>query len=167
LEVRTDDMELAGHLVQGICDALGIVDRESTADFPVAMLKFQEVIASVNACKSQRLALSASVADSTNQIKMMITRAEEARVLGEMPQMNQTYMELYKLNQETINAYNIRAANHKDLLQGLKAVNSMIQCAARLRRGTHKSKVVAACRQAIKQNNLHALENIMRQGHAD
>lgn len=57
-----------------------------------------------------------------------------------------------------------RATNHQALLEALRAVNQMIQRAARLRAGAAKAKVVTACRAAIKNNNMAALFKIIREG---
>ena len=46
--------------------------------------------------------------------------------------------------------YNVRAANHENLLAALKEVNQMIQRSANLRAGKAKSRVVADCRAAVK-----------------
>lgn len=43
-------------------------------------------------------------------------------------------------------------------------VNNMIQKAARLRMGAAKTRVVTACRAAIKANNVQALFQIICQG---
>lgn len=57
-----------------------------------------------------------------------------------------------------------RAANQQQLLEGLKSINLMIQQAARLRVGAPASRVVAACRAAIKSNNLQALNKVVCDG---
>jgi Bardet-Biedl syndrome 2 protein len=57
-----------------------------------------------------------------------------------------------------------RAQNHAELLDGLKRVNQMIQQAARLRVGGAATKVVAACRAAVKANNMQALVKVVRGG---
>lgn len=57
-----------------------------------------------------------------------------------------------------------RAANQQQLVDGLKSINLMIQQAARLRVGAAASKVVAACRAAIKANNLQALNKVVAEG---
>ena len=50
------------------------------------------------------------------------------------------------------------------LLGALKEVNQMIQRAARLRCGVPKTRVVAACRAAVKNNNTALLFKIIRDG---
>jgi len=47
--------------------------------------------------------------------------------------MCQGYMQLYNLNQDLINSYNMRCNNHEKLLDCLKQVNQVIQRAGQLR----------------------------------
>lgn len=46
--VRTDDLELAGEVVQDAAAYLGLTDLESTAHFPTHMQEFQGVLAKVS-----------------------------------------------------------------------------------------------------------------------
>lgn len=47
--VRTDDLELAGEVVQDAAAYLGLADLESTAHFPSHMHEFQAVMGKVSA----------------------------------------------------------------------------------------------------------------------
>jgi len=78
--------------------------------------------------------------------------------------MRRAYSELYNQNAGLLGEYNKRANNHEQLLAALKEVNQMIQKAARLRVGAPKSRVVSACRAAIKANNIHSLFKIIKTG---
>ena len=92
-------------------------------------------------------------------------KAEDARILGDIKGMRQAYAQLYTLNAELMGEYTKRANNHEELLAALKEVNHMIQKAAKLRVGAPKARIVAACRQAIKANNIHSLFAIIATGH--
>lgn len=48
--VRTDDLELAGVVVQDAAAYLGLADLASTAHFPTHMQQFQAVMAKVSTC---------------------------------------------------------------------------------------------------------------------
>ena len=52
------------------------------------------------------------------------------------------------------------------LMENLKHLNSVIQKAARLRIGKPSTKVIAACRKAVKKNNIGALLQIISTGEA-
>lgn len=65
---------------------------------------------------------------------------------------------------ELVMGHTKRATNHTELLDSLKLVNNMIQQAAKLRLGSPKSKVIEACRQAIKNSNTMSLLKIVQEG---
>jgi Bardet-Biedl syndrome 2 protein len=143
---------------------LKIEHLESVADFPTEMAAFDAILQRVEEHNSVRLKLSAEIADSSNLIKTLVIRAEDARLLGNMSAMMKMYGQLQELNGELISEYKKRANNHAELLRCLKDVNQMIQKAARLRMGDMKNNVVAACRKAIKGNNIQALFKIIKLG---
>uniref|UniRef100_A0A3B5Q5H7 BBSome complex member BBS2 n=1 Tax=Xiphophorus maculatus TaxID=8083 RepID=A0A3B5Q5H7_XIPMA len=110
--------------------------------------------------------LTADMADHSNYIRNMLVQAEDARLMADMKTMKKRYRELFDLNRDLINEYTIRSNNHNALLARLKSVNQAIQRAGRLRVGKPKNQVIAACRDAIKSNNINALFRIMRAGTA-
>ncbi|KAK9814709.1 hypothetical protein WJX72_010246 [[Myrmecia] bisecta] len=164
--IRTDSMELAADLVQEIAAYLAIEQLDCQADFPPELAAFALVLDRVDELNAARLKMTGAVADSSNVIKSMLVKAEDARILGNMPSMKKLYGRLMDLNRELVMEHEKRATNHHDLLEALRLVNTMIQRAARLRVGEPKARVVAACRQAVKANNVQALLKIIREGHA-
>merc|ERR1712176_682334 len=155
--IRGDDMTLVGEIIQDLCHFLNLKELESVADFPAEMKMFEEVLLQVDEYNSIRLKLTAEMADNSNLVKNLVIKAEDARILGDMPLMRKMYTELFTLNNELIGEYTKRSNNHQNLLNALKDVNQMIQKAARLRVGKAKTQVVTACRNAIKSNNIHSL----------
>lgn len=75
-------------------------------------------------------------------VKVLVIKAEDARILNDMKLMKKMYSSLYEVNRELIGEYIKRANNHNELLSSLKEVNAMIQKAARLRVGAAKTKVL-------------------------
>lgn len=68
------------------------------------------------------------------------------------------------LCRELVMGHAKRATNHSQLLESLKQVNTVIQQAANLRFGGPRTRVINACRQAIKENNTMLLVNIVQEG---
>jgi Bardet-Biedl syndrome 2 protein len=97
-------------------------------------------------------------------LQALIIRAEDSRLMTDMPSMRRAYTELQTYNNQLIQGYNIRASNHETLLAALKEVNMMIQRTANLRVGKPKSRVISECRSAVKTNNFAALKRIMTLG---
>mmetsp|Transcript_108078 Transcript_108078/g.241157 ORF Transcript_108078/g.241157 Transcript_108078/m.241157 type:complete len:502 (+) Transcript_108078:2-1507(+) len=164
ITIKTDDMENAGEMIQDLCAHLQTSDLESTASFPDEMDKFKAVLMRVDEYNAVRLKLTAEMADSTNLVKALIVKAEDYRMLSDMSNLKRIFSGLQQTNGDLIAEYNKRANNHQQLLAQLKEVNMMIQKAAKLRVGAPKTRVVTACRQAIKRNNIHDLFQIIRTG---
>jgi Bardet-Biedl syndrome 2 protein len=162
--IKTDDIEVAGEMIQDLCAFLQVTELESTANFPEEMEKFTSVLKRVDEYNAVRLKLTAEMADSANLVKALIVKAEDYRMLSDMSNMKKVFSSLQQTNSDLIAEYNKRANNHQQLLGQLKEVNMMIQKAAKLRVGSAKTRVVASCRQAIKKNNIHELFQIIRTG---
>merc|ERR1712232_524263 len=164
ITIRTDDIEVAGELIQDLCAHLQVTELESQANFPEEMEKFKSVLMKVDEYNAVRLKLTAEMADSANLVKALIVKAEDYRILSDMANLKKVFSGLQQTNSDLIAEYNKRANNHQQLLAQLKEVNMMIQKAAKLRVGSAKTRVVGACRQAIKKNNIHELFQIIRTG---
>uniref|UniRef100_A0A667XRQ1 Bardet-Biedl syndrome 2 protein homolog n=1 Tax=Myripristis murdjan TaxID=586833 RepID=A0A667XRQ1_9TELE len=164
ITLSTDDIDLAGDLVQSLASFLGVEDLSAEADFPGYFEELRTTLTEVDEFHSVHQKLTAAMADHSNYIRNMLVQAEDARLMGDMTTMKKRYRELYDLNRDLINEYKIRSNNHSALLARLKSVNQAIQRAGRLRVGKPKNQVISACRDAIKSNNVNALFRIMRAG---
>nr|XP_055029715.1 Bardet-Biedl syndrome 2 protein homolog [Misgurnus anguillicaudatus]XP_055029716.1 Bardet-Biedl syndrome 2 protein homolog [Misgurnus anguillicaudatus]XP_055029717.1 Bardet-Biedl syndrome 2 protein homolog [Misgurnus anguillicaudatus] len=162
ITLNTDDIDLAGDLIQSLASFLAIEDLQAEADFPIYFKELRDTLTEVDEFHSVHQKLTAAMADHSNYVKNMLVQAEDARLLGDWRNTKKRYSELYDLNRDLINEYKIRSNNHNALLARLKAVNQAIQRAGRLRVGKPKNQVIAACRDAIKNNNINALFKIMR-----
>ncbi|XP_074067377.1 BBSome complex member BBS2 isoform X3 [Macrotis lagotis] len=166
ITVNTDDIDLAGDIIQSMASFFAIEDLQVEADFPIYFEELRKVLVKVDEYHSVHQKLSADMADHSNLIRSLLVRAEDARLMRDMKTMKRRYMELYDLNKDLLNGYKIRCNNHTELLGNLKAVNQAIQRAGRLRVGKPKNQVISACRDAIRSNNLNMLFRIMRVGTA-
>ncbi|XP_062403688.1 Bardet-Biedl syndrome 2 protein homolog isoform X2 [Sardina pilchardus] len=166
ITLNTDDIDLAGDLVQSLTSFLAIEDLQAEADFPSYFQELRTTLTEVDEFHSVHQKLTAAMADHSNHIRNMLVQAEDARLMGDMRTMKKRYIELYDLNRDLVNEYKIRSNNHNALLACLKSVNQAIQRAGRLRVGKPKNQVISACRDAIKNNNVNALFKIMKAGTA-
>ncbi|XP_061101844.1 Bardet-Biedl syndrome 2 protein homolog isoform X2 [Conger conger] len=166
ITLKTDDIDLAGDLIQSLASFLAIDDLQAEADFPGYFEEVRATLTEVDDFHSVHQKLTAAMADHSNHIRNMLVQAEDARLMGDMPTMKKRYIELYDLNRDLINEYKIRSNNHNALISCLKSVNQAIQRAGRLRVGKPKNQVITACRDAIKSNNVNALFKVMRAGTA-
>lgn len=165
--IRTNDFDLMGDLIQSMAEALKIEELSTYANVPPHVDAIKELLEKVDQQHSVRQRLTAEMADHSSFIRSLVVRAEDSRELGDLLSMKQSFLQLYDLNKDLINAYNIRCNNHTDLLGTLKIVNQYIQKAGRLRVGSAKSQVVNACRAAIKDNDIPRLIKTVINGGSD
>lgn len=110
------------------------------------------------------MALTADMADDSQRIKALIVRAEDCRLMNDMSVMRKSYTELFSLNKQLLNGYNIRRNAHEGLVNALKEVNNMIQKAANLRLGKRKTNLISECRMNVKKNQMYNLIKIISNG---
>lgn len=72
--ISTDDMGLAGDIIQDMAASLGVADLESKALFPGEMAAFEAVLGRVEEANATRLKLTADVADSLMTLKTMVVK---------------------------------------------------------------------------------------------
>lgn len=150
--------------MQDLAGSLGITELSSTASFPHAMAAFKHTLATVEAASAARSVVDSQAAMLAMAIKDSVLRAEDARLLRDVSGLRRAHARLADLNRDMWLEHERRVANQAQLLQGLRAVNVMIQAAAGLRVGPAQGRVVAACRAAIKANNLAALDKVVCSG---
>merc|ERR1719188_2048298 len=98
ITIRTDDIEVAGELVQDLCSYLEVTELESTASFPEEMEKFKQVLLKVDEYNAVRLKLTAEMADSANLVKALIVKAEDYRMLSDMSNLKRIFSGLQQTN---------------------------------------------------------------------
>ncbi|NXX82248.1 BBS2 protein, partial [Urocolius indicus] len=166
ISINTDDIDLAGDIIQSLASFLAIEDLQVEADFPTYFEELRKVLVKVDEHHRVNQRLTADVAQRSSLVRSTLVLAEDARLLRDMQNMKKQYMELYDLNKQLINQHKIRCNNHTELMVNLKAVNRAIERAGRLRVGKPKAQVISACRDAIQSNNFNMLFRIMRVGRA-
>eukprot|EP00727_Mastigamoeba_balamuthi_P010083 m51a1_g5698 putative bardet-biedl syndrome 2 protein homolog (629) ;mRNA; f:1021607-1024075 len=166
ITIQTDDMELAGDIIQDLCEFLKITELESTASFPEEMETFKQVVTNVTEFNAARLKLTAEMADCSNLVKTLLIKAEDCRLLGDMRIMKQVYATLYEVNRELIGEYKKRENNQVALMNSLKEMNQTIQKAARLRMGGAKTRIVNSAREAVLANNIQSIFKLIKVGKA-
>jgi Bardet-Biedl syndrome 2 protein len=162
--IRCDNIDICGEVLQDVAAFLGLTDVESTVDFPDSFQSFQTVLQRVDEYNAVRVKLTADMADSTQLVKALVIKAEDARILHDLRLMKRTYGSLYEVNRELIGEHRKRENNHTELLSALKEVNVVIQQAGKLRVGQPRNRLISECRNAIKMNNVNTLLSIVRNG---
>ena len=71
VQVRCDNMELAGDVVQDIAKFFKITELESAVNFPQELEAFEEVLKRVAEYNSLRVRMSADMADDSQRVKVV------------------------------------------------------------------------------------------------
>ncbi|KAL4450366.1 hypothetical protein ABPG74_009072 [Tetrahymena malaccensis] len=164
VQIKCDDIEVAGDLIQDMCQYNNITELESQGQFPKEMEKFKEVLHKVEQYSSARMNITADIADSVQMVKTFIVKAEDARILGDMKFMKKYYTDVMVQNKNLMTELLKRKTNNDILMSSLKEVNSMISKASNLRLGQFKAKVTTLCRTAVKNKDLFSLVRIIENG---
>ena len=164
IRISTNDLATAAEVVQDISTNLDVHELESEASFPDESRRLKETLERVSTHNSIRVRLTAEMADGSSRVKALVLKAEDARLMADMPRMMRNYDELMRVNEELIAEYNKRATNHEALLAALKQVNQVVQRASSLRVGKAKARVVADARRAIKKGDASALLSLIATG---
>nr|CAD7423098.1 unnamed protein product [Timema monikensis] len=136
LVINTEDIVLAGELIQSLAAFLNLEHVQVVAEFPLQYRRLEELMQKVIALKEARLRLGAEMADHSGLIRSLVVRAEDARMMDNITKMRKWYSKLSEVNADLNHGYNIRFNNHTELVDALKEVNTIIQKAANLR-GIH------------------------------
>ncbi|CAF3181696.1 unnamed protein product [Rotaria socialis] len=164
ITIQTDDMELAGNVIQSMCKFLNIDDLQTTGDFPHELEILQKLFSEIEEYQIARQRISSDMAEHSNIIRSFLIRAEDARLLGDISCMKRNYIDLLNLNRDLIHGYKIRCTNHEELMKKLRYLNQMVQKAGNLRFGKYKTIAINQCRAAIKANNAQLLIKTIKTG---
>lgn len=84
MTIRTDDMEIAGSLVQSLATYLNLNDLQVNCDFPDEMENLQQILLKIEQFNSVRQQLTSQMADHSNIIRSLVVRAEDSRLMDDM-----------------------------------------------------------------------------------
>lgn len=162
LLLAADSLPLAGDLLQDAAAALGATALDvEAATFPGAWGALQATLARVAELKELQARLTGDAAASVASLKLAVLRAEDARLREDWSGMAAAFVELRGLQGAMLAELKRRTEAGGSLVSALREVNQAIQAAADLRVGEPKSRMVAACRAALKKNAPLALARIV------
>lgn len=81
---KTDDMELAGLLVQSLIGYLNIIDLQVVCDFPDELENLLQILVKIDEFNTMRQKLSSEMADHSNIIRSIVVRSEDSRLMDDM-----------------------------------------------------------------------------------
>ena len=109
--IRTDSMELAGDLIQDFAAYCKIDQLDAVCDFPAEAARLDELMQAVAGHNDARMRMGGDMAEKTQQLKLAVVRAEDARLIGEAARTGKGYAQAWDANREMIAEYVKREGN--------------------------------------------------------
>lgn len=160
-----DNFEFAGDLMQDLASYLGVKDLESRTEFPNELAKLKQLMEKVEEFNSTRMQLMLNMAESSQAIKVLIVKSEDARLQHNMMFFKRSLGRLHQFNGELFGEFEKRKVNHTELINCMKQVNQIIQRAGNLRCGSAKTRVLTGLREAFKERNVNSMMSIVTNGY--
>ncbi|XP_077292762.1 BBSome complex member BBS2-like [Arctopsyche grandis] len=163
VKFSTSNMELAGDLVQSLGNFLNLEHLQTKGHFPNDEDILRKLVESLDDIQETRMRLDTDVAEQLQNIRHLITIADEKRSY-DLSDMMTCYGEIMGMNNDLIRGNNIRMSNHQEGANALKSINNIIQRGSRLRIGKFASTMVNNCRASIKDKNVEGLIKTIKTG---
>uniref|UniRef100_A0A182VTU8 Uncharacterized protein n=1 Tax=Anopheles minimus TaxID=112268 RepID=A0A182VTU8_9DIPT len=159
----TEDIGLAGDLVQSLVQFLNIDNMNSTTTFPVVSEEVRELFKKLQGLQDTEKQINSEIVEHINQIKSHLIRAEDARYYnGE--DVIKYHNEMMATNEDLVKSYKIRLVNTNEIQLALKRIHGILYNASRLRAGTFASAMIGRFKEALKTNNIDAVLKIIEMG---
>ncbi|KAH9579875.1 Ciliary BBSome complex subunit 2 [Trypanosoma melophagium] len=163
LYIRGETMEVCGDVVESL-GLSTVSEATASCQFPDEMQELQSTLERVEELNAVRLKLNSNMADVAANVKPLLIRAEDSRLISDITSMRRFYAQLYDLDKELIGENMKRCNNYTALKAALKHINIFIMRAGRLRLGEAKTSLIADCRECVKTGETRSLLNLIRTG---
>ncbi|KAJ8675989.1 hypothetical protein QAD02_011775 [Eretmocerus hayati] len=164
LNLRTDDPNFAGDVVQSLAAYLGLRELSSEVNLPKEEQRMIDALDRLKGYKEIEARLQAETAGNASLVKNLVVRLEDARILEDVDGMRRRLIQLKALNGDLIRNHEIRSKSFHELVSAIKELNLGVQNASRLRVGKAASSAVQRCRTAIKEEDGEALISALKHG---
>ncbi|XP_058820191.1 Bardet-Biedl syndrome 2 protein homolog isoform X2 [Topomyia yanbarensis] len=159
----TEDIGLAGDLIQSLVQFLNIENMDSSACFPVVYEEIRELFSKLQGLQETEKQINSEIIDNINQVKSHLIRAEDARYYNG-DDVIKYHNEMMNTNEDLVKSYKIRLVNTGEVQLALKRIHSILYSASKLRVGTFAASVISKFKDALKTNNIEAVLKIIELG---
>ncbi|KAL1454875.1 hypothetical protein WDU94_009006 [Cyamophila willieti] len=164
MHIETSNIQLAADIVLSIADYLNIDQLQSQVEIPSIFEQIESRMNNMQELEQNSSKITSYVANNARTIRSLTVQAEDSRLLGNMKEMRDFYIQLKQQNEEVIQNYKVRCSEHEQYLDNLRHINNIIQQAARLRVGPYKTELIQKCRSALTNLNAKSLIKIIQTG---
>ena len=129
----TDEIELAGNILQDLCAFFQIFDIETNLTYPDSVVEMNRLTERMSELDNIRLSYNINMAEIISIIKDLFVRAEDNRMLDNMQQFKEYFIKINIKNLELLDEFQNRTNTYEELFNLLKKVNNLIQHFASLK----------------------------------
>ncbi|KAK0410228.1 hypothetical protein QR680_005015 [Steinernema hermaphroditum] len=164
VEIMTDDFELAGNLIQAISETLQLDVLRSKAEFPAVAEEIGEIAAMLHDLYTINEKLSTEWAEKSSIVRQCVLRSEDYLMTNQIKLARKHYVKLMQLNDAMVVDWTVRRSNKERLWAMLRQLHKIMDKSARLRVGEPATQLIAACREALRNQNFAVLPKILLHG---
>ncbi|TKR61143.1 hypothetical protein L596_028295 [Steinernema carpocapsae] len=164
VEIWTEDLGLAGNLIQAIAEALQVDVLKSKAEFPAVAEEVNEIANQLQDLYAINEKLSTEWAEKSSIVRQCVLRAEDYLMTNQLKLARKHYVKLMQLNDAMVIDWKVRKNNKERLWAMLRKLHKIMDKSARLRVGEPATQLVAACREALRNQNFAILPKILLHG---
>uniref|UniRef100_A0A8D9F590 Bardet-Biedl syndrome 2 protein n=1 Tax=Cacopsylla melanoneura TaxID=428564 RepID=A0A8D9F590_9HEMI len=164
MHIETSNIHLAADIVLSITEYLNIDQLQTQVEIPSIFEQIETRMNNMQELEQNSSKITSYVANNARTIRSLTVQAEDSRLLGNMKEMRDFYIQLKQQNEEVIQNYKVRCSEHEQYLDNLRHINNIIQQAARLRVGSYKTELIQKCRTALMNLNAKSLIKIIQTG---
>ena len=133
IQIMTDEIELAGNVLQDLCKFFQIGDMDTVLSYSDVVEEMSILIRRIEKLDSIRNQFNINMSEIISFIKDIFVRAEDNRLLDNLQVFKEYFMKINIRNMELLDEFEKRTSTYNELLTDLKKVNWMIQNFANLK----------------------------------
>jgi Bardet-Biedl syndrome 2 protein len=135
MKIYTDEIELAGNILQDVCSFFQIVDIDTQIAYLETVETLNALINRIEHLDNIRNRFNINMADIITVIKDLFVRAEDNRLLDNMQAFKEYFIKINAKNLELLDEFEKRSNTYDELFNNLKQINGLIQNFAALKGG--------------------------------
>jgi Bardet-Biedl syndrome 2 protein len=133
IQIMTDEIELAGNVLQDLCKFFQISDMDTVLSYSDVVDEMSVLIRRIEKLDSIRNQFNINMTEIISFIKDIFVKAEDNRLLDNLQVFKEYFMKINIRNMELLDEFEKRTNTYNELLTDLKKVNWMIQNFANLK----------------------------------
>ncbi|XP_053695343.1 Bardet-Biedl syndrome 2 protein homolog [Sabethes cyaneus] len=159
----TEDIGLAGDLIQSLVQFMNIENMNASAYFPSVYSEIRDLFSKLQGLQETEKQINSEIIDNINQVKSHLIRAEDARYYNG-DHVIKYHNEMMNTNEDLVKNYKIRLVNTGEVQLALKRIHNILYSASKLRVGTYAASIITKFKDALKANNIEAVLRIIELG---